>query len=105
MKRSILFHLFRLYGFKQSKEYDNNMNVLYKGFKRMVAEEVQQGGGKIQNGKSSMTYGLYRSLNIYFLKQNFFRVHLGEGIPDPYMEPNVQGYQYLYDSFAPYRMV
>ena len=69
MKRSSLFHLFRLYGFKQSKDFENNMNVLYKGFKRKVAEEVQQGGGKIQTGKSPMTYGLYRQLNIYFLKE------------------------------------
>jgi len=46
MKRSSLFRLFRLYGFQQSQEFENNMNVYYKGFKRKVVEEVQNGGGK-----------------------------------------------------------
>ena len=48
------------------------MNVLFKGFKRKVAEELQQGGSKIQTGKSPMTYGLYRELNLYFLKEKTF---------------------------------
>jgi len=50
MKQSSLFHLFRLYGFQQSQEFENNMNVYYKGFKRKVAEEVQNGGGKYRQG-------------------------------------------------------
>ena len=69
MKRSSLFHLFRLYGVKLSKDFDSDMIVLYKCFKRKVAEEVQQRGGKIETGKSPMTYGLYRQLNIYFLEK------------------------------------
>ena len=59
MKRSSLFHLYRLYGFKMSKDYDNDMNTLYKGFKRKMAEETQQGGGKITTGNSPMFFGLY----------------------------------------------
>ena len=72
IKRSSLFHLFRLYGFKPSKEYDNNMSVLFQGFKRKVSEELQQGGGRIQTGKSPMTYGLYRKINLYYLKEKTF---------------------------------
>ena len=72
MKRSSLFHLFRLYGFKPSKEYEHNMNVLFKGFKRKIAEEVQKGGGKIQTGKLPMTFGLYHQINLYMLKEKSF---------------------------------
>ena len=45
------------------------MNVLYKDYTRKVAEEVQHGDGKIQTGKRSMSYGLYRQLN-FFLSEN-----------------------------------
>ena len=34
MKCSSLFHLFQLYGFKMSRDYDADMNTLYKGFKQ-----------------------------------------------------------------------
>lgn len=45
------------------------MNVLFKGFKRKVAEEMQDGGGKIQTGKAPMMYGLYRQINLFMLKE------------------------------------
>jgi len=72
MKRSSLFHLFRLYGFKPNKDYEHNMNVLFQGFKRKVAEEVQRGGDKIQTGKSPMSFGLFRQINIYMLREKSF---------------------------------
>ena len=48
------------------------MNVLFKGFKGEVSEELQQGGGRIQTGKSPMTYGLCRKINLYFLTEKTF---------------------------------
>ena len=69
MKNSSLFHLFRLYGVQLTQGFLTDMNVLFKGFKRKVAEELQHGGGKIETGKSPMSYALYRELNILFLRE------------------------------------
>ena len=69
-KRASMYHLFRLYGFKQSNKFESDMNVLYKGFKRQVAEEVQNGNGKITTGKCPMSFDLYRQINILMMKED-----------------------------------
>ena len=55
-KRSSYFHLCRMYGVKQNEEFMGQITVLFKGLKRSIAKEKQDGEGKIQTGKIPMSY-------------------------------------------------
>ena len=58
-KRAGLFHLYRIYGKTQSKEFQDDMKVVFKGFLRTVAQEVQNGDGRITTGKLPLSFELY----------------------------------------------
>ena len=59
-KSSSYFHLCRLYGYKQSEEFMGQITVLFRGLKRCITKEKQDGDGKIQTGKIPMSFSLYR---------------------------------------------
>ena len=48
-----------MYGVKQNDKFMQNITVLFKGLKRRIAKEKQDGNGKIQTGKVAMTFALY----------------------------------------------
>ena len=58
-KRAGLFHLYRIYGRTQSKEFQDEMKIIFKGFLRTVAQEVQNGNGRITTGKLPLPFDLY----------------------------------------------
>ena len=57
--RSALFHLYRIFGKTQSNEFQKELTTLFKGFLRTVAQEVQNGRGKISTGKIPLPFELY----------------------------------------------
>ena len=61
-KRAGLFHLYRIYGKKQTEEFQEDMKGLFKGFLRTVAQEVQNGQGRISTGKLPLSFELYSDL-------------------------------------------
>ena len=61
-KRAGLFHLYRLYGIKQTQDFQDGMRTLFKGFLRTVALEVQNGQGRISTGKLPLSFELYSEL-------------------------------------------
>ena len=67
LKRTGYFHLCRSYGSKQNEEFTNNITTLFKGLKRRVAKEKQDGERRIQSGKVPMPFSLYHRLSEYML--------------------------------------
>ena len=55
-KCSALSHLFRLYETKLSKKILPELGTMFKGLKRKVALEQQAGKGRIQTGKSAISF-------------------------------------------------
>ena len=55
-KRAALYHLFRLYGHKQSIKFVTDLSGYYSGLKRKIALEKQSGDGRIQTGKSPLSF-------------------------------------------------
>ena len=51
--------------------------TLFKGLKRKIAVELQQGNGRIQTGKTPMSYSLYVRLNEMMLKEDTTESVLG----------------------------
>ena len=68
--RSALFHLYRMYGKKQSETFIADLSILLKGLKRKLAVEKQSGSGRIQTGKLPLTYAMYRRLNELLLMES-----------------------------------
>ena len=67
-KRSAYFHLCRIYSANQNEEFINQITILFKGLKRRIAREKQDGDGKIQTGKTPMSFPLYRRFCEFMLK-------------------------------------
>ena len=68
--RSALFHLYRMYGKKQSEAFGTDLTILLKGLKRKITSEQQSGNGRIQTGKVLLTYAMYRRLNELLLMED-----------------------------------
>ena len=68
-KRSAFFHLCRSYGHNGNEDFMKQITILFKGLKRRIAKEKQEGEGKIQTGKVAMPFGLYHRLSEYMLKE------------------------------------
>ena len=68
--RSALFHLYRMYGKKQSDTFFADLSILLKGLKRKISLEKQNGIGRIQTGKLPLTYAMYRRLNELLLMES-----------------------------------
>ena len=68
--RSALFHLYSMYGKKQSESFVADLAILLKGLKRKIASEKQSGNGRIQTGKLPLTYAMYRRLNELLLMED-----------------------------------
>ena len=67
-KCSAYFHLCRIYSANQNEEFINQITILFKGLKRRIAREKQDGDGKIQTGKTPMSFPLYRRFCEFMLK-------------------------------------
>ena len=68
-RRSALHHLYTIYGKKQSKNFQEELSLLFRSLKRRITEEKQEGDGRIQTGKSPISFLLYKRLNEYILKE------------------------------------
>ena len=62
-KRAALYHLYRMYGRKQSIKFVSELSIMMRGLKRKLAIEKQNGRGHIQTGKSPITYSMYKRIN------------------------------------------
>ena len=69
-KRSALSHLYRLYEIKPSEKFMMELGTMFKGLKRKVALEQQSGIGRIQTGKSAVSFSLYCRINEYMLAED-----------------------------------
>lgn len=69
-RRSALFHLFRIYGKVQGNEFKLKLATMFRGLKRKIAIELQEGEGRIQTGKSPISYSLYVRLNEFMLQED-----------------------------------
>ena len=61
-KRAGLFHLYRIYNKTQSREFQSELKTIFKGFLRTVAQEVQNGNGRITTGKVPLSFALYKEI-------------------------------------------
>ena len=68
-RRSSLHHLFTIYNKKQTKEFKEELSLLFKSLRRRITEEKQEGDGRIQTANSPIMYKLYRRMNEYMLMQ------------------------------------
>ena len=68
-RQSALHHLYTIYGKKQSKHFQEELSLLFRSLKRRITEEKQEGDGRIQTGKSPISFLLYKRLNEYILKE------------------------------------
>ena len=69
-KRSDLYHLHWLYGCVQTKEFQEQFKVIFKGFFKTVAEEVQHGNGQISTGKAPLSFKLWCQLFKWMFQDN-----------------------------------
>ena len=67
---SALFHLFRIFGKVQSNEFKLRLATMFRGFKRKLAIELQDGDGRIQTGKTPLSFSLYVRLNELMLEED-----------------------------------
>ena len=65
-KRAALFHLFRVYGKRQSQEFRDTIRTEMQGLKRSIAHKRSAGVGWISEGKDPMSYATYRALMQHF---------------------------------------
>ena len=68
-RRSALFNLFQFYSKKQNEDFMSKLAVMFRGLKRKIALEKQEGEGRIQTDKTPMSFGLYEYLNSYLLRE------------------------------------
>ena len=69
-KRSALFHIFRMYSLKQNEQFTMELKLMYKGFKRQIAKEKENGNSKIQTSKTPISFALYCCINEFFLRKH-----------------------------------
>ena len=62
--------MFIMYAVKQYAKFDLELTTMFKGLKRQLAKEKQDGKGKIQTGKSPIPYALFRRINQYYLLED-----------------------------------
>ena len=54
--------MYRVYGKIQSNEFQKEMSRIFKGFLRIVNEELQNGDGRISTGKVPLSFDLYSEI-------------------------------------------
>ena len=57
-----------MYRRKQSIKFVSELSIMMRGLKRKLAIEKQNGRGRIQTGKSPITYSMYKRINNLLLK-------------------------------------
>ena len=70
LKQVGLYYLYCLCGFVQTKEFQEQFKVIFKGFLRTVAEEVKNGDGQISTGNVPLSFKLYCKLCKLMLQDN-----------------------------------
>ena len=69
-KQAGLYHLYWLYGRVQTQEFQEQFKVIFKAFLITVAEEVQNGNGRISTGKVPLSFKLFCKLCIWMFQDN-----------------------------------
>ena len=68
--RSALFNLYRDYGLRMSKQLEGEIANHFKGLKRTIAAEIQNGNGVIKEGKDELQFSMYKFLALMMLKHS-----------------------------------
>ena len=66
-KKTSLFRLFRIYKHKWTEEFDNELQDLIAGIKRIASKAKQEGLGSLEEGKQELSYDLYKK-NLCFIE-------------------------------------
>ena len=67
-KKTSLFRLFWLYKHKWTEEFDNELQDLIAGIKRIASKAKQEGLGSLEGGKLELSYDLYKIINLWFIE-------------------------------------
>jgi hypothetical protein len=59
-KETSLFSLFRIYKHKWTEEFDNELQDLIAGIKRIASKAKQEGLGRLEEGKQELSFDLYK---------------------------------------------
>jgi flagellar motor component MotA len=59
-KNPSLFKLFRIYKHKWTEEFDNELQDLIAGIKRIASKAKQEGLGSLEEGKQELSFDLYK---------------------------------------------
>ncbi len=66
--RSHLAMFFKDHGFRWQDEFAEQVSDLLKGITRVVAKEIQQGHGNIEEGKREMSFEMYKLVNKWLIE-------------------------------------
>jgi hypothetical protein len=67
--RSALFNLFRNFGKVTSKIQESEIQTLFKGLKRTVAQTIARGEAEVKVGKDPLSFSLYRYPCLTFFQE------------------------------------
>jgi hypothetical protein len=67
-KKTSLFRLFRIYKHKWTEEFDNELQDLIAGIKRIASKAKQEGLGSLEEGKRELSFDLYKKINLWFIE-------------------------------------
>jgi hypothetical protein len=66
--RAALNHFLRAYGAPLSMEQSDELAIHFKGLKRQLAKQLGSGEGKVQTGKTPLSFGLYKRLAMSYIR-------------------------------------
>ena len=58
-KKAGLFHIYYIYGCTQSKEFQLEIRIVFKGILHAVAQDIQNGNTRITTGELPQLFDLY----------------------------------------------
>ena len=67
-KKTSLFRLFKLYKYKWTEEFDDELKDLIAGIKRIASKVKQEGLGSLEEGKRELSFDLYKKINFWFIE-------------------------------------
>ena len=67
-KMTSLFRLFKLYKYKWTEEFDDELKDLIAGIKQIVSKAKQEGLGSLEEGKRELSFDLYKKINFWFIE-------------------------------------
>ena len=67
-KKTSLFRLFKIYKHKWTEEFDEELQDLIAGIKRIASKAKQQGLGSLEEGKRELSFDLYKKINLWLIE-------------------------------------